>query len=148
MRISLTPVDAANWRAVAALAVNESQREWVAEPLYYLSLCHYSPAGWAPLAILDEAGEVAGFLMWATDPEDGAAWLGGIIVDAARQGKGIGRAAVEAAMDLLATEHGRTRFALSYEPANAVARGLYAKLGFVETGEMEDSEIVARLDRF
>ena len=147
MPIHLTPVDAENWRAVAALKVHETQRDWVAEPLYYLSLCHYSPTGWTPLAILDGGDKVVGFLMWATDPEDGAAWLGGIIVDAQEQGRGIGRAAVEAALALLAEDHGKTSFALSYEPENVAARGLYGSIGFAETGEMEDTEVVARLKR-
>jgi diamine N-acetyltransferase len=35
--------------------------------------------------------------------------------------------------------------ALSYSPGNSVARDLYLALGFVETGEMEDDEPVARL---
>ena len=34
--------------------------------------------------------------------------------------------------------------ALSYSPGNAVARALYLSLGFEETGEMEDDEVVAR----
>jgi hypothetical protein len=41
---------------------------------------------------------VVSFLMWAIDPHDGAAWLGGIVVDATHQGKGYGRAAVSAAL--------------------------------------------------
>ena len=35
-------------------------------------------------------------------------------------------------------------FALSYQPENTAARALYASLGFVETGEQEDDEVVAR----
>ena len=34
--------------------------------------------------------------------------------------------------------------ALSYSPENTAARELYASLGFVETGEQEDDEVVAR----
>jgi diamine N-acetyltransferase len=37
--------------------------------------------------------------------------------------------------------------ALSYAPENRVARDLYLGLGFVESGEVEDDEIVARLVR-
>jgi diamine N-acetyltransferase len=143
--ITLRPVDADNWRAVAALAVSERQQAWVAQPSYYLALCAYSPAGWRPLAALDADGAVVGFLMWTVDPQDGAAWLGGIIVDQAKQGSGYGRAAVSAAMELIRAEAGVISFALSYEPENTAAARLYASLGFVETGETEESELVARL---
>lgn len=34
---------------------------------------------------------------------------------------------------------------LSYEPDNVIAKTLYASLGFVETGKIEDGELVARL---
>jgi hypothetical protein len=41
-------------------------------------------------------------------------------------------------------EHGHRRFALAYRPDNP-AKALYAALGFRETGEVEDGEVVARL---
>jgi diamine N-acetyltransferase len=34
--------------------------------------------------------------------------------------------------------------ALSYAPDNAVARTLYRSLGFIETGEADGDEVVAR----
>ncbi|GAA2398206.1 hypothetical protein Cme02nite_06770 [Catellatospora methionotrophica] len=143
--IRLAPVDAVNWRAVTALTVAPEQADWVAAPAYYLALCQYGEAGWRPLAVLDTEGDVVGFLMWTVDPADGAAWLGGVIIDATRQGRGYGRAAVRAAIALLAAEHGLSSFALSYEPANTAARRCYASIGFTETGETEDAEVVARL---
>ncbi|GAA1601548.1 GNAT family N-acetyltransferase [Catellatospora bangladeshensis] len=144
--VTLVPVDAANWRAVAALTVSEPQRQWVADPAYYLALCHYGTAGWQPLAVTGPDGTVLGFLMWTVDPADGAAWLGGIIIDTAHQGRGLGKAAVRAALDLLSAHHGQTSFALSYEPANTAARHCYTAVGFTETGETEDTELVARLN--
>ena len=54
--VTLVPVDAANWRAVAALTVSEPQRQWVADPAYYLALCHYGTAGWQPLAVTGPDG--------------------------------------------------------------------------------------------
>jgi diamine N-acetyltransferase len=50
-----------------------------------------------------------------------------------------------AIIDYLRRQHGATTFALSYEPDNTVARRLYASLGFIETGEQEGHELVARL---
>ena len=43
----------------------------------------------------------------------------------------------------MAAEHGCSEVALSYHPTNP-ARKLYSDLGFAETGEMEDDEVVAR----
>ncbi|MGD2163526.1 MAG: GNAT family N-acetyltransferase [Anaerolineales bacterium] len=141
-RISIHPVDHDNWREVAKLKVAESQREFVAEPCYYLALCCYGE-DWQPLAIcLEEL--VIGFLMWTKDPADGSCWLGGIIVDHGMQRRGYGRQAVQAAINKLSEEYGFRSFALSYKPTNHVAKHLYTNLGFVETDEWEGNEIVAR----
>ena len=84
--------------------------------------------------------------MWAVDPADGTyCWLGGILIDQRYQRRGYGKQAVQAAIDLLAAEYGHQSFALSYQPANTVAKHLYATLGFTETEEWEDDEMVARL---
>jgi diamine N-acetyltransferase len=139
----LRPVDQDNWRHVANLNVSEIQREFVAEPSYYLALCCYGN-DWHPLAIcLDE--QVIGFMMWALDPADGSCWLGGILVHQGMQKRGYGTRAVQAAIAMLRDKYGHRNFALSYQPANLVARRLYSKLGFIETSEWEDDEIVARL---
>ncbi|HKI57464.1 MAG TPA: GNAT family protein [Trueperaceae bacterium] len=81
------------------------------------------------------------------DTADGACWLGGVLIDAARQGRGLGTAAVGAALRALAAEHGFRRFALAYDPANVRAAALCARLGFRETGEREGEEVAARLER-
>ena len=142
-RVSLRPVNESNWRDIANLHVSETQRQFVAEPSYYLALCCYGK-DWQPLAIcLDK--QVIGFMMWTTDPADGSCWLGGILVDQGMLRRGYGTQAVLAAIAMLKTEHRYQDFALSYQPSNLVARHLYSKLGFVETNEWEGSEIVARM---
>ena len=141
-QVILRPVSGDNWREVAKLKVAESQREFVAEPCYYLALCSYG-GDWKPLAIY--SGErVIGFLMWSVDPADGSCWLGGILIDQSYQRRGYGRQAIQAAIKMLAEEHGYQRYALSYSPDNT-AKHLYHKLGFTETNEWEDDEVVARL---
>ena len=44
----------------------------------------------------------------------------------------------------LIAEPGTPNVALSYVPENAAARALYLSLGFVETGEKEGDEVIAR----
>jgi len=142
-QVSLRPVDRDNWRDIANLKVSEAQREFVAEPCYYLALCSYGK-DWRPLAVcLDE--QVIGFMMWAIDPADGSCWLGGILIDQGMQRRGYGRQAVQAAITMLKGEFGHRDFALSYQPANHIAKHLYNKLGFIEMNEWEGDEIVARL---
>jgi len=140
--VSLREVDSDNWRACAALQVSEGQRDFVMPASYYLALCHYGRL-WRPLAIYSGT-DVVGFVMWAIDPSDHSGWLGGLTIDQRRQGSGYGSAAVEAVLRLLREEHGCTSAALSYSPDNVGARRLYASLGFEETGELEDDELVAR----
>jgi len=141
--ISIQPVTAENWRQVYGVQVTEEQHEFVMPPGYYLARCAYG-GDWQPLAIVHD-GAVVGFLMWAVDPADGACWLGGIQIDRAWQRQGLGRRAIIAALELLEQMHGFRHFALSYQPANVAAARLYASLGFVESDEWEDDEVVARL---
>src|SRR5215210_8215649 len=131
-----------NWRDVVRIEPREDQGRFVASVAYYLNLCHYGEE-WQPLALYQD-GEPVGFAMWGYDAEDDAYWIGGFLIDAAHQGKGYGSAAMEALLDHLAAQPGYREAALSYKPENKVARRLYASLGFVETGERAEDELVAR----
>lgn len=141
--VKVTAVNQDNWRAAAKLDVLADQQDFVASVSYYLALCCYG-ATWQPLAfVLRE--QVIGFCMWGIDRKDSSCWLGGILIDAKYQGKGYGKQAIKSTIRMLNEVHGYTDFALSYGPANAVARRVYESLGFTETGEYEDDEVVARL---
>lgn len=138
--VRLVEIDAANWRQVVEITPGPDQERFVAPVARYLCLAHYG-GEWHPLAI-EADGSIVGHVMWALDDDD-SVWLGGLIVDASEQGRGIGRGAVVAFLDRF-TQNGHTNAALSYSPENTAARRLYTDLGFVETGEEEDEEIVAR----
>lgn len=145
MSLSLEPVDAGSWRAVYDVAPRPDQSRWVSPVARYLALCAYGQQ-WQPLTIrVDD--DVVGFVMWAVD-DDGSHWIGGLVIDAGCQGRGHGRAALLALLERFAASgqegYRRAGAALSYDPDNAVARELYRSLGFVETGEREDDEVVAR----
>lgn len=141
-RVRLEPVTPRNWRDVAAVRARRDQRRWVADVPRYLALCAYG-AVWRPLAIVTQ-DRVVGFAMWGRDPDDGSLWIGGFTIDAREQRKGHGAAALDAAIALLSSQPGARELALSYRPDNEVAKRLYASRGFVETGETEGDEVVAR----
>ena len=141
--IELRTVEAHNWRACADLEVAPEQRDFVSPVTRYLCLCHYGDV-WHPLAVY-AGDEVVGFAMWAVDPSDQSGWIGGLVIDEARQRNGYGRATVEALIRRLLETADCDTCALSYSLENAVARALYASLGFVETGERVGDEPAARL---
>jgi diamine N-acetyltransferase len=124
--MELRDVTADNWRAVVRIEPREDQGRFVASVALY------------------QDDEPVGFAMWGYDAEEDSHWIGGFVIDAKHQGKGYGRAAMEALLDHLAAQPGYREAALSYEPENTVARRLYASLGFVETGERAEDEFVAR----
>ncbi|MBB4694489.1 diamine N-acetyltransferase [Actinoplanes abujensis] len=139
--VELVPVTAENWRDCAGLALRGEQQQFVNAVSYYLCLCHYGDT-WHPLAAV-RGGEVVGFVMWGID-DDRSAWIGGLVVGAQHQRQGIGQAIVRTLRERLIAEPGTPDVALSYAAANAAARRLYRALGFRETGETEDEELVAR----
>jgi diamine N-acetyltransferase len=141
--INISPVDQDNWRAVAELEVSSDQLAFVAAPSYYLALCCYGGT-WHPLTI-SLGDQVIGFCMWGIDPTDDSCWLGGVLIDARFQGKGYGKQAVKRIIEILYQAYGHIDFALSYQPTNLSAKIVYQKIGFIETNEVTEGEIVARL---
>ena len=69
------------------------------------------------------------------------------MIDRNFQGRGYGKAALEAALRYLAgLPCGPAEYIwLSYEPENQRARAMYRSMGFVENGQRCDDEIVAVL---
>jgi len=67
------------------------------------------------------------------------------VADVAEQGKGVGRAALDATIRLLRGRLDAREVRLSYHPDNKAAARLYAEAGFRPTGDTEDDEIVVAL---
>lgn len=141
-QVSLKKITRDNWREISKLQVHKSQQEWVAEPTYYLCMCMYDKL-WNPKAIYFE-DTIVGFLMWAIDEGDSSYWLGGIIIDKKYQRKGYGKAAINKIIKELNKAKNAKSFALSFFPDNPASK-LYKDIGFIENGEYEDYELVARL---
>ncbi|PWI10863.1 GNAT family N-acetyltransferase [Streptomyces sp. NWU339] len=133
-----------NWRDVADVTPADDQRRFVAALGARYLLLSLRDGTWNSLAVR-AGGEVVGHVMWAYDEEDGTHWIGGMVVDAAEQGKGVGRATMRVLVRRLAALPSCREIRLSYHPENTPAARLYASLGFTPTGEFEDEEVVAAL---
>ncbi len=69
------------------------------------------------------------------------------MIDRRHQRRGIGRRALEQTVEILRTKPlgPGSHVATSFVPGNDVARALYLQVGFRETGELDEDEIVAVL---
>lgn len=106
-----------------------------------------------PFGIYDGETPV-GFLMLGYDSQEGDPGIAAgnyclwrLMVDARWQRRGYGRRSVELALDYIRTfPCGPAELCwLSYVPGNDAARELYRSLGFRETGELVDEELIAVL---
>ncbi len=62
------------------------------------------------------------------------------MVDKHHQNKGIGRKAMQLALNEIKQTHGLEEIEICYNPNNAVAKNFYASFGFVEVGMDKDNE--------
>jgi diamine N-acetyltransferase len=119
-RLTLADVTADNWRDVADLAPRDDQRDFVpALAARYLLLGLYGGV-WHCLGAFEGDTAVA-HVMWAVDPDDGSHWIGGLLVDAQHQGRGVGRRVVELLIERLRSDPACDRICMSHPPPTGPA---------------------------
>ena len=143
-QITLRPIDADNLRAVIKLKVLLEQTSFVTENVVSVAQA-YVHRNWLPQAIY-AGDELVGFTLTGRETETGHDWIIRFMIGAEQQGKGHGKAALLAVIEYLKAQPGNSEVRLSYVPGNAVAERLYRAVGFAPNGEVDDGEIVMRLE--
>ena len=143
MNVTLRPITRDNLWAVVDLKLHPGQEGFVADNVDSIANAYVEPT-FVPLAVY-AGDELVGFAMYGQHPDTGAWWVIRLMIAREHQGKGYGRAAMEAVIEMMAERVGCEEIVTSFVPANAVAAGLYASLGFLPTGEIEDGEPLVRL---
>jgi diamine N-acetyltransferase len=133
-----------NWEECIELKVSKEQENYVASNAYSILEAKFSE-GLYPLAIYDDETMV-GFLMYEKD--DGTKDIGmcRLMIDMKYQNKGYGKAAIVKLLDFIKEKYGSTPFYTSFEPENIVAKKIYESIGFRETGEKLEGEILLKLN--
>ena len=136
----------------AAVLLPPEQREYVGSLDDALSDAAAYPEakGWPRGVYAD--GVPVGFVMlsWDVrpDPPDptlvGPWFLWKLMIAPGQQGKGYGRAVIDAVADVIRPE-GATELLTSYGEGEGDPSGFYAALGFVPTGERHEGEVVTAL---
>jgi diamine N-acetyltransferase len=130
-------------RAVCGLDAGDDGQQ-VAPNAYSIAQAYFSPEAW--FRAIHAGDELVGFLMLydpsLTDaPEDKEFMLWRLMIDRRAQGRGYGRAAVEALAAHVRTRPGADALYVSHvKEADRLAR-FYRSLGFAYTGDEEDGEL-------
>lgn len=145
--IALAPVDIGNYYRVLKLKVAPGQVNYLGNDgslhpnAWALAESAYAP-GFAPHAVF-HGEEIVGLIVWGpyhpgyrfSEPPVPGAWiLDHVMIDIAHQGKGLGAAAIAAALPLIFAVPGCRRIVLSHDADNTRAGELYARLGFRPCG--------------
>ncbi|WP_066495632.1 GNAT family N-acetyltransferase [Abyssisolibacter fermentans] len=153
--IELRKITDDNFDECIKLEPKEEQKSYVASNICSLAEAYVALTNNEcipmPYAIYDN-DIMVGFIMLSYNEADenddeNAYWVCRLMIDKRYQGKGYSKEAMAKALELIRTfPYGKASVvSLSYEPENVVAKALYASFGFVETGKIEDGELVAKL---
>ena len=144
MEVELAEITASNFDECVMLNVGEHQQGFVAPNVMSIAQSKVIPTLETRAIYAD--GEMSGFVMYGFDPDEDRYTLVRLMVDARRQGRGIGSAATRKVLDELSRREDCDSVYLSFVPGNRRAEALYSSIGFVKTGEMDDTsgEIVMR----
>lgn len=142
-QVTLRAIDATNVRAICDLRLAPGQDRYIAPAAVTIAEAAYEPDGWLRAVYLGD--EPVG-LVYGEPLADGRGWaLVRMLIDAPRQGTGLGRAALLLVIDHARSLDGVTTLLTSYVPGPKEPRGFYLGLGFVDSGEVDDGEVGLRL---
>jgi diamine N-acetyltransferase len=142
-RISLEEITAETIWPIMKLSVAESQKSFVAPNANSIAEAYFSKEAWFRAIYADD--EPVGFVMLYVDENKPEYFLWRLMVDKDHQGKGYGSKAMEMVIEHVKTLPGAVELLTSYVPGDGNPSPFYYKLGFVETGEIEDGEKVLKL---
>lgn len=149
--IELREITDDNRDAVCALRVHAEQDVFVASVEQSLSDADNHPEAHPWFRGVYADGEPVAFVMasWNVPPGRpgiiGPYFLWRLLVDADQQGRGIGWAVLTELVALIKADGG-TELLTSYQPGDGEPWPFYRKFGFEPTGELDDTEVVLRLD--
>ena len=143
--ISLKPITEENWSECINLKPKDNQKGHVASNINSLEKAKTEPTS-KPYGIYVD-NVMVGFTLFDEEPypDDGYYWIVRLMIDGRYQGNGYGRSAITKIIDELKKKQEHTKIRISHVPENVIASKLYKELGFVETGEIIEGEIVLDL---
>ncbi len=141
--INLREVTADTVWKISRLKVKPEQEQFVADNAISIAQAYFEPKAWFRAIYADETP--VGFVMLFDDPEKPEYYLWRYMIDARYQRMGFGLQAMRLLIEYVRTRPAATALSTSYVPGEGNPSPFYSRLGFVETGEVDDDENVMRL---
>jgi diamine N-acetyltransferase len=142
--VELREVSGETVREICALQVTPDQRRFVAPNAVSFAEAHYEPKAWYRAVYAD--GQPVGFAMLSIDSGTPEYYLWRFMIDGGFQGRGYGRAALGLIVEHVRSLPNARELLVSWVPGDGSPEPFYLGLGFVPTGEIDDGEVVARLE--
>lgn len=142
--VFLREVTEENLFSILKLKVSETQEKFVAPNAVSIAQAYFARENaWFRAIYADDTA--VGFLMLNDDPQKGEYFMWRFMIDARYQGLGFGRRALELLIDHVKSRPGAWELKTSYVPEDGGPGPFYKQLGFRETGEILEGEVVASL---
>lgn len=138
--VSLREITKDTVRQIVKLKVAPDQEQFVATNGMSIAEAHFSPeVAWIRAIYVDD--EPAGFVMLSDDPRKPEYYLWRFMIDSRFQRQGVGQRALALVMDYVRTRPGATELLTSVVPGDGTPGPFYEKMGFVYTGEVDETEL-------
>jgi len=141
--ITLKEITAETVWPIMKLNVADSQKNFVAPNANSIAEAYFSKEAWFRGIYAGE--EPVGFVMLHADEKKPEYFLWRLMVAKDHQGKGYGYLAMEQVIEHVKTLAGAVELLTSYVPGDGNPSPFYYKLGFEETGEIEEGEKILKL---
>lgn len=142
--IKLREMSKTNFLPVINLKLSEEDRGMVAPNMYSLAEAYCDKKSIAKAITIDDI--IIGFIMYEYDKKKKQGHIARLMIATEFQGKGYGTKALSIVLKEINKQKGSKRIDISYRPDNEKARKCYEKLGFIETGDIDEGEVVAILE--
>jgi diamine N-acetyltransferase len=142
--VTLREITAETVRPICGLQVAEHQKHVVAPNALSIAEAYFQrEKAWLRAVY---AGQVpVGFVMLYDNPDQAEYFLWRFMIDARYQGRGFGRRALQCLVEYVRTRPGAKEISVSFHKGDGGPEGFYRRIGFVETGEMNGDEHLAKL---
>lgn len=143
--VTLREVTKENLWDIFKLKVSRAQEKFVAPNSISIAQAYFDrEIAWFRAIYADETP--VGFVMLVDNPSESEYYLWRYMIDTRYQGFEIGWRALDLVVEYVKTRPNAKEFFTSCEPGDDGPYKFYEKFGFKPTGEIEDDEIVMKLD--